>query len=332
MVLREFGPDDAAAVAAFVEVENAVRTADSPWRHPRTPRGTEMALRHGWDGEPDRAFLVEDGGLPVGTASLGASEWDNLDLAWLDLAVHPDHRRRGLGSHVLVELHAECLRLGRPLVGVDAWDAPGPRGFAAAHGYEEKSRSANRRQPLHELDDVLSAAYEEAVAIAHDYELLRIAGPSPVELHDELARVAESINDAPLDDLEVEDEVYPPERLLAFERAQTGSGRRLYRVVARHRGSGELAGHTVVTVEDERPWIGTQEDTTVVARHRGHRLGLLLKADLARWLREVEPQLRTLDTWNAVSNDHMVGVNERLGYQVVGVALSFQRRLDHAAG
>ena len=90
-----------------------------------------MALRHGWDGEPDRAFLVEDGGLPVGTASLGASEWDNLDLAWLDLAVHPDHRRRGLGSRALHALHEECLRIGRPLVGLESWDAPAPRGFAA---------------------------------------------------------------------------------------------------------------------------------------------------------------------------------------------------------
>jgi hypothetical protein len=83
----------------------------------------------------------------------------------------------------------------------------------------------------------------------------------------------------------------------------------------------------VVTVDTERPQIGAQEDTTVVRDHRGHRLGLLLKADLCRWLLAVEPQLRTLDTWNAESNDHMVGVNERLGYRAVGRALEFQRRL-----
>jgi len=332
MGLRELGPDDAAAVAAFVEVENAVRAFDSPWLHPRTPRGTAMALRHGWDGEPDRAFLVEEAGLPVGTATLGASEWDNLDLAWLGVAVHPDHRRHGLGSRTLHALHGECVRLGRPLVGLDGWEGPAPRGFAAAHGYEERSRSANRRQHLQALDHVLAGAYDEAVAMAHDYELVRIAGPSPAALHEQLVAVSESINDAPLDDLELEDEVYPPERLRAFERAQIESGRRLYRVLARHRETGELVGHTVVTVEEERPWLGTQEDTSVVAAHRGHRLGLLLKADLGRWLRDVEPQLETLDTWNAVSNDHMIGVNERLGYRVLGVALEFQRRLGTRSG
>ena len=98
-------------------------------------------------------------------------------------------------------------------------------------------------------------------------------------------------------------------------------------MVARHRQSGELAGHTVVTVDGEQPWRGIQEDTSVTASHRGHRLGLLMKADMCRWLVTVEPELRTVDTWNAASNDHMIAVNERLGYRAIGRVLEFQRRL-----
>ena len=45
---------------------------------------------------------------------------------------------------------------------------------------------------------------------------------------------------------------------------------------------------------------------------------------MMRWLGEVEPQLETVDTFNAESNDHMVGVNERLGYRVMGRELQFQ--------
>ena len=81
-----------------------------------------------------------------------------------------------------------------------------------------------------------------------------------------------------------------------------------------------------MTVDSENPAWGEQEDTSVVRAHRGHRLGLLLKADMMRWLAEAEPQLETLDTWNAESNDHMIGVNERLGYRVMGRELQFQRR------
>ena len=211
---------------------------------------------------------------------------------------------------------------------MDGWDSETTLGFAAAAGYEKKSQAINRRQDLHELGaEFFEAAYAEAEPFAHDYELVRIAGRSPDDLHEQLVTVTDSINDSPLDDLEIEDEVFSVERIRAFEHAQIESGNRLYRVVARHRDTGELVGHTVATVDVERPEIGDQEDTTVVREHRGHRLGLLLKADLCRWLAVVEPQLRTLDTWNAESNDHMIGVNERLGYRPMGRVLEFQRRI-----
>ena len=61
--------------------------------------------------------------------------------------------------------------------------------------------------------------------------------------------------------------------------------------------------------------------------HRGHRLGLLLKSDMNLWLRETQPQLETIDTWNAESNDHMIGVNELLGYRIMGRALEFQKTI-----
>ena len=88
-----------------------------------------------------------------------------------------------------------------------------------------------------------------------------------------------------------------------------------------------LAGQTVVAVDGERPELGEQHDTSVVAEHRGHRLGLLLKLEMLRWLAETEPQVRELDTWNAESNDHMIGVNELLCYRVLGRVLDYQRSL-----
>ncbi len=142
-----------------------------------------------------------------------------------------------------------------------------------------------------------------------------------------LADLTASINDAPTDDLDVEDEVFPVERIQNYENAAVKSGHRLYRVVARHRTTGELGGHTVVLVDTESPHLAHQHDTSVSRDHRGHRLGLLLKADLMRWLAEVEPQVVSIDTWNAESNDHMIRVNERLGYQALGRELAFQRRL-----
>ena len=88
-----------------------------------------------------------------------------------------------------------------------------------------------------------------------------------------------------------------------------------------------LAGHTIVGVEGECPWHAGQFDTSVLADHRGHRLGLLLKIAMLRLLRDAEPQLRELITWNAASNEHMIAVNEMLGYEVVATAGAYQQRI-----
>ena len=73
------------------------------------------------------------------------------------------------------------------------------------------------------------------------------------------------------------------------------------------------------------PQLAEQHDTSVVRSHRGHRLGLLLKAEMMLWLREAQPQLESVDTWNAESNDFMISVNELLGYRIMGRELAFQK-------
>ena len=328
MELREFGPDDASAIEAFVEVGNACSAVDSPWLHPDTPYRRRMDMIHAWDGEPGRHFLARAGGRVVGSATVDYSNYDNLDLAWLGVSIRPDLRRRGHGRAALEAAYEICREMGRPLLGIDGWDGEHVRGFAAATGFELKSQSINRRQVLAEIPaGLVDKLHDDALMEATDYELLRFSGGTPDELMDDVARLTASINDAPLDDLEFEDEAFPPERIRAYEYSQRESGYRFRRLVARHRVTGELAGHTVVTVDCERPAIGDQHDTAVVDAHRGHRLGVLLKAEMVRWLAEEEPQLETIDTWNAESNDHMIFVNEVLGYRIMGRQLEFQRRI-----
>jgi hypothetical protein len=220
---------------------------------------------------------------------------------------------------------ARADELGRPKRGTDAWDGTPGEPFANRQGLTRKAQSINRRQHLEELDlDEVRSVHARAGEAAAAYELLRIEGFTPAHLLPAMSEMVASINDAPLDDLDIEDEVFPPERIRTYEEAQTARGYRLHRVVARHRATGELAGHTVVVVDSARPHLSYQHDTTVVKAHRGHRLGLLLKADMNLWLAESEPELRTVDTWNAESNDHMIAVNEALHYRWMGRGLELQ--------
>ena len=329
MDLREFTADDVVDVRLAAGIENVRNALDAPWELPVTEHRMAMDVRHGWDGEPGRFFLAYDGDTLVGLGHVNASEWDNLDLAWVDVKVLPEHRRRGHGSAVLDRLIAEVVAGGRHLVGLDAWEGtPGPV-FAEAHGFARRSQDLKRRLYLADLPlEEARAIRDRAAAAASSYELVRLPGRTPDVLLDDVVELTRAINDAPTDDLEMEDEVYSPERVRSYEDAVIRGDRRLYRLVARHRDSGELAGHTVVAVEGDTPEHSEQHDTSVARAHRGHRLGLLLKAEMVLWLAEAEPQVKTVDTWNAESNAHMIGVNEQLGYRVLGRELAFQRRID----
>ncbi|MFL6158161.1 MAG: GNAT family N-acetyltransferase, partial [Marmoricola sp.] len=305
--------------------------SDAPAGGPRRTRlRQQMKMLHSWEGEPGRYFLAHRDGVPVGFLVLHTSDYDNPDLVWIELAVHPEHRRQGIGSWLHQQAEALARDIGRPSVLLEGWDDEATRAFAAASGYPVVSVSVTRVQDL-SAEPAQRARFvslrAEAEQASAEYDLLRITGRSSQALLEQLVEVTAAINDAPSDDLDIEDEVFSAERVRAYEQAQLGSGFRFRRVVAVERSTGAIAGHTVVVVDAEQPAYGEQHDTVVVPAHRGHRLGLRLKSDMLCWLAEEEPQLRRLVTDNAESNDPMIAVNERLGYRVAGRRLALQRRL-----
>ena len=326
MELVEFGPEETGHVEAFVELRRAIDAVECPWEPAWSAYRQETYMRHSWEGEPGRWFVAYDGDVPVGTAAIEASDYDNLEMAWLSVRVAPAHRRRGLGRAMLRDLEAIAGEMGRPLLLVDGWDGPATLGFAAATEFERKSAEIRRLQVVADAPDPRPLR-DEALAHGGDYELLRVDGYAPDDLLPGLVELTAAINDAPFDDLEWEDEVYSVERVRAYERAQIESGHRFRRIVARHRRTGEPAGHTVMVVDAEQPEITEQHDTSVVRAHRGHRLGLLLKAEMMLWLAGEEPQVERVYTGNAESNRYMIAVNERLGYRPVGRLVEFQRRI-----
>lgn len=325
--------DDPADAQRVVDVFAAADAVDRPW-HPGWPAAeVQVMATYGWDGDPDLFFLGRDAdGTLVAAGSALLPTRDNLNAALVGARVVPEHRGTGIGSAFYDHLEGVVEAAGRTRFFTGGPESDGARRFAENRGYAVASVGMTRRVDLGEVSaQAVQAAYDEAEPRAREYELVRLAGPLPTELMEAYVDTVSAINDAPLDDLDIDDEIFDADRVRAYEQAQRLSGHRLYRVLARHRDTGAIAGHTVVAVETERPHLGDQHDTTVVGAHRGHRLGLLLKADMMRWLREVEPALRRVTTQNAASNAHMIAVNERLGYRVMGRSTEYQRDLPDPA-
>jgi GNAT superfamily N-acetyltransferase len=316
-------------VAGAAAVFEAARQVDCPYEPVGTTTLLTADLQYGFDGEPPVVGVHRDAdGRITGVVQVYLPHWDNTHLAFIHVVVSPADRRQGIGRE-LFEAGVELAKSeGRGVVLTDSYDDTPGIEFAKAMGFDRASQEVRRRQDLRTLDrDRLDKEYAVALERATAYDLVRLMGPVPDELMADVVAMTAAINDAPTDDLDVEDEVFSSERLRTFEAAQAVRDRRMYRLIARERSTGVLAGHTVVAVEAEHPWHGWQFDTTVLRAHRGHRLGLVLKIAMLNWLAEEEPQLLTIDTWNAKSNAHMIAVNEVLGYHILAIGSTWQRHL-----
>jgi GNAT superfamily N-acetyltransferase len=327
--ITRLSPDDEVGCADAVALQSAAAKVDCPEALMSTPRSYAAHLRYGWDGDPGRAYLARDeDGMAVGLLGLFTPTYDNTHLAWASIEVHPDHRGRGIGSELLAYGERVAREMGRTSFGTDNWDLPKANAFSLRHGFEQKAIEVNRRQDIAGLDwSVVQRLYDEAVQASAGYELVKVTGRLPDELLDGMVALTASINDAPRDDLDIEDDVFTPERLRKYEAAQEAADRTIYRVIARERSTGELAGHSTIVVERERPHIAEQHDTAVDRAHRGHRLGALVKTAMLLWIREDEPAVTQLDTWNAESNAHMIAINEQLNYRIVARSIAFQKSL-----
>jgi GNAT superfamily N-acetyltransferase len=289
-----------------------------------------MYLRLQSDGDPVDGLWVarDDDGHVVGRAALQLPVHDNTEAALLRGAVLPEARRQGIGRALVDQAVTLAVEAGRRRMYTSTFlGSPGDTALTAMGFTSLGTVDAVRRVELDvESESRWQRLYDEARAHAGDYELVHLIGPTPPEMLEDLVTLHEAINDAPLDDPDMESDVWTADRVRAYDGAMAGRRQTVYRVLARHTPSGEWAGMSMLCVDEFSPAVAFQEDTSVVRAHRGHRLGLLMKADMLRWLSQERPEVTATITWNATTNHHMIAVNEKLDATVV--ARNANYRLD----
>jgi GNAT superfamily N-acetyltransferase len=257
---------------------------------------------------------------------------DNTDNAVVNVATRPAYRRQGYGTAMLKHLTARARAqnrtrligdIGEPMPPSSPGDAsPTPPPcvlFSTKVGARPVTSEVRRLLRIGDIDDVrLSHLSQDAAAHSTDYSLIQWEGPAPADVIDDLVVLHSRMTiDAPLEDLDWEPENWTPERYREREQRVVANGQVCLCTVARHDPSGQVVALTDIGLTSAQPELAYQWATIVLPSHRGHRLGMLVKLANLEYLRTSRPHVRTLNTWNAAINDHMVGINEAIGFRAV---------------
>ena len=332
MHIERLDPEDTDTIRRCFEAFSAAQRVDEPdgpWFTERPFRGW---LTVGWGGDPREVWLIRGPeGSVAGWYRLELPDLENLDQADLVLVVDPAQRRRGLGRALLEHAAARAAEHGRSVLNGGTRGGTAGEAFARAMGADPGLVDAQRVMDVRAMgDEQLARLRETAEQAAEGYSLVSWTGLVPEDFLEQAAVLFAALNDAPHDP-HIAPAVWDAQRVRErVNDLRPHYGLRTYGIAAVTSDTGEPAALTEVAVDPADPGWGHQMLTGVTREHRGHRLGLLVKAAMLEWLRAAEPALERIHTWNAASNRYMIAVNEALGYTILGQPATMWR-LEAAA-
>jgi GNAT superfamily N-acetyltransferase len=334
VVVRLLDLHDEAELAAAHAVDSASKRHQRPWAKVWSLREMTVQLRSEGPSERLEPWVALVDGRIAGIALLWFPLLDNTHFTWAELEVDPALRRRGAGGALIEQLVERTRADGRRTVLVETnvpddtrSDHPNVR-FAERHGFTYANTEIRR---ILELPVAPERLAELAAGAATHHEGYRIESyrsplpdallPSYVDCWNQLAV------DAPTGEVEFEEEAQTPETYREELERMRAQGRTMLHTVA-IAPSGEVVAYNDLVVSEDDPDEVMQWGTLVRRDHRGHRLGMAVKARGLQELATLAPETKRINTCNAEQNAHMVGVNVELGFRKVEVLLSYQRHLD----
>jgi mycothiol synthase len=256
--------------------------------------------------------------------------WEQLEgwshVLQVNIEVLPPERRQGLGRLLLERAAAIAGERGLRLVmGRSRDNVPSGAAFCARFGAEQAMTAEENRLDLRSVDrGLVNRWFADGPVRAPGYRLEFVAGSTPPELGERVAEVMNVMNTAPREGLDVSDVLITPELLAEYEGAAEAAGRGHWAYYAVEEATGRFVGLTDIWFEPGTPDRVHVGDTAVEPAHRGQSLGKWLKAAITRKILDDRPGTRWVITFNAGSNDAMLGINRALGFRTTSVHTTWQ--------
>ena len=267
-------------------------------------------------GEHVTYYVGYDGDTPVASMTVNMWTLDNLTSANVEARVHPSYRRRGFGRQLLQHAIDVVRSAGRSRIFIEAhWLTDGSEGpsFPLLRSLGAKPVLDDYRRLL----DLEAFPVTEPTQVPDGYRVVQWFDRAPDDVVDGLAYLLHRmVLDAPMGDMDYEPEKWDAARYRDSEDSAMRRNRTRFTTIVVHEESGEVAGLTEIGLNRDRPQVGYQWNTIVDPRHRGKKLGMVLKSWNHKAVVDAVPDLRWVNTWNATSNSFMIDVNEALGFRI----------------
>lgn len=298
-----------------METLNQVLAADLPDDPPWLEVQVRDYLAETMPGERRISWVAEDDRLPEGEGTVFGHVTLLLlgDIGVLEVLVHPDLRRRGLGQQLVAVAARRSYLEGFSSIGVEAIGDTPAIPFYESLGFEREFVETRSVLNLSGVD--WNALGTMASGISSGYTVEFHPGGPPAELLEAYALAKLEGQDGDDNDLDLRPSSSDPQRLQDSLDTLHRRGLKPYIVLAIHEATGAVAGLTEVVVPAQHPERADQYDTIVVREHRGYGIDRAIKARMLFELRRAEPDLREVQTWNAQHNESMLKVNAELGFQ-----------------
>ena len=279
-------------------------------------------------------LVARERGVVIGAARLELPQRDNRHLVELVLAVHPAARHRGAGRALADEVERRARELGRDTLltyADEPPEAPAPSGnrlAALALGYSVVQTEVRRDIDLPLAPALVQRLEADSRPHAADYRLVTWWDRCPDELVADRAELSRAMStDIPKDQMDWREELWDAARVRRTEARVAAMDRTFVCGGAVHVPSGRLVAYTDMGLPRSDRSRGYQWDTLVLAAHRGHRLGTLVKLAALQELQAASPGTAVISTWNAQENTPMIAVNDALGARTNGQLAVVQRVL-----
>jgi GNAT superfamily N-acetyltransferase len=223
--------------------------------------------------------------------------------AFVNLLVHPEHRRRGVGAALAAAVVARCRELDvRALHGHHA--TPAGAAFTRSLGAVDGQRVVRSLLRLREIE-------LPEPRVPDGWSLATWLGRVPDEHLDALVRARLAMDDAPAPD-GMDYPSWTAERQRASEESLRQRDREMRVTVVLR--DGEIGAFTELRVS-RGSTLGFTDDTGTAAAYRGQGLARAVKVESLRRLREDHPEVDVVVTDNAEENAAMRHLNESVGFR-----------------